>query len=234
MQSATATGRRPEAIRRTPRARIPGVASLRAWDYNAPPDDASSGRLLAGLGSIRPHTMLDLVHDSISRPRRVLGIALLAALCGAAVCARAVQAQELPGSSAVIAWDVPGDDADQGQATYYELRFRATPIAPGDTASWWRGATLVSGLPTPGPAGSVDSVTVTGLNPSMAYWFVLRVGDEIPNWSGFSNVVEKPAFPDGIRPAQITDLDALPGSITTSPRPESTAKKRPPSSGPPR
>lgn len=91
-------------------------------------------------------------------------------------------------ASVWVLWTAPGDDGMSGRAARYELR-RST-AAPGvDTLAWWEAATPVPGLPAPSLAGSTDSVRVTGLARETAYFFILRTADEVPNWSGFSNVV---------------------------------------------
>src|SRR4029077_6093796 len=52
-------------------------------------------------------------------------------------------------------------------------------------------------------AGTVQSVTVTGLQPSTTYYFAIKTGDEVPNWAGISNVTTRTNAlpPELIRPA---------------------------------
>jgi hypothetical protein len=51
---------------------------------------------------------------------------------------------------------------------------------------------------------------MSGLPTGTTYYFVLRVGDEVPNWSGFSNVASKSTGSGG-------GTLATPGSFTASP-----------------
>ncbi len=109
-------------------------------------------------------------------------------------------------STATVTWTAPGDDGVTGRASRYELRMRNAAIAGTDTLSWWNAATGVPGMPSPGVAGTVDSVLVHGLDPTHSWWFVLRTADEVPNWSGFSNVAVRAPYVDTIPPAAIVDL----------------------------
>ncbi|MBI5266871.1 MAG: discoidin domain-containing protein, partial [candidate division Zixibacteria bacterium] len=84
-----------------------------------------------------------------------------------------------------LRWTAPGDDADTGPATTYDLRFD-TLLLTNDTR--FNAATQVTGEPSPQPAGGVDSITITNLNPSQVYFFALKTADEVPNWSPMSNV----------------------------------------------
>lgn len=115
-------------------------------------------------------------------------------------------AQTAADSTVTLLWTAPGDDGDVGTASQYDLRYRTTPISGTDTLTWWNGATPVTGLPTPHPAGSTDSMVVRGLQPLTTYYFIIRAADEVPNWSGFSNVATKTTSGDATPPAAIADL----------------------------
>ena len=115
-------------------------------------------------------------------------------------------AQTAADSSATLRWTAPGDDGNVGRASLYELRYRTTTIVGVDTLSWWNAATIAAGLPSPSPVGSTDSVTVRGLNPATTYRFIIRAADEVPNWSGFSNMATKTTSGDVISPAAISDM----------------------------
>jgi hypothetical protein len=106
-------------------------------------------------------------------------------------------------ATATLFWTAPGDDGTIGTANRYELRYSNAPVT-GDTLAWWNSATSVSNMPRPGNSGSSDSVTVDGLTPSRIYYFLLRAADEVPNWSGFSDLAVR--APDLIPPAAIDDL----------------------------
>ncbi len=88
-----------------------------------------------------------------------------------------------------LIWTAPGDDGNLGRADFYDLRYSTVPVGK-DTASWWISpdTDTVPNEPSPSLAGITDSCTVTGLLPDTTYYFVIKTGDEVPNWSGFSNV----------------------------------------------
>ena len=102
-------------------------------------------------------------------------------------------------NSVQLNWTAAGDDSITGTASQYDLRYSTALI----TAANFAGATVVSGEPTPGAAGSSQSHTVTGLQPATTYWFALKSADDVGNWSLISNVVSKTtsAAPDVTRPA---------------------------------
>ena len=116
------------------------------------------------------------------------------------------RAQTAADSTAVLHWTAPGDDGTVGRATSYALRYRNAAITGTDTLGWWNVATQAAGLPVPGVSGSTDSVRVRGLTPLTTYYFVVRTADEVPNWSGFSNVAVVTTSGDAIAPAAIADL----------------------------
>ena len=87
------------------------------------------------------------------------------------------------GGSITLAWTAPGDDGNVGTASQYDIRYSTSTI----TNANWASATQVSGETAPKPAGSSESFTVTGLNPTTTYYFAIKTADEIPNWSGISN-----------------------------------------------
>jgi len=108
-------------------------------------------------------------------------------------------------TSITLGWTAPGDDSTSGTASQYELRYSTSPI----TALNFSQATLVNGVPAPGPAGSEDSVTVSGLETGTTYYFALITADEVPNWSGLSNVAAIATSSDTTAPAAISDLSSL-------------------------
>jgi fibronectin type III domain protein len=132
--------------------------------------------------------------------------------CVAAACALLLLAaspaagQTAADSTVSLKWTAPGDDGTVGTASRYDLRYRTAAISGVDTLSWWNAATPATGLPTPSPAGSTDSVKVKGLTPQTTYYFIIRAADEVPNWSGFSNVASKTTTGDITPPAAIANL----------------------------
>ena len=101
--------------------------------------------------------------------------------------------------SMTLVWTATGDDADQGRAYRYDLRYSTSSVA--DTASWWNGATAAANLPTPSTSGILDSTVVAGLTPGTTYYFILRVYDDGGNVSGFSNVASAATDSAGAAPA---------------------------------
>lgn len=138
------------------------------------------------------------------------GLALLGVLEPAAA-----RAQTPADSTVLLTWTAPGDDGTIGRATSYDIRYRTVAISGVDTTSWWNAATQLTGEPTPATAGATDSMRVRGLVPLTTYYFMIRAADEIPNWSGYSNVAVKSTTGDATAPATIADLSVT-GTTGTS------------------
>lgn len=83
-----------------------------------------------------------------------------------------------------LSWTAPGDDAQNGIASNYTVRYSHTAI---ESEFGWLMASDVNGEPAPGPAGSAESMTVTGLTPGETYYFAIRAEDDVSNLSGLSN-----------------------------------------------
>ncbi|MDD5687532.1 MAG: discoidin domain-containing protein [Elusimicrobia bacterium] len=106
-------------------------------------------------------------------------------------------------NSVVLSWTSVGDDGNTGTATTYDIRYSNVNI----TDSNWATATQCSGEPAPLVAGNNQSFTVQGLSAGITYYFAMKVGDEVPNWSGISNVVSKATTaPDITAPSTINTL----------------------------
>ncbi|CAG0996393.1 Formylglycine-generating enzyme [Anaerolineae bacterium] len=88
----------------------------------------------------------------------------------------------LPGT-VDLSWIAPGDDATTGTASAYVVRYSTTTI----TDSNWIAAIDLTGEPIPSPAGSIQSMTVSGLTPGQRYHFAIKTQDEVPNISSVSN-----------------------------------------------
>jgi hypothetical protein len=113
--------------------------------------------------------------------------------------------------SVTLNWNAPGDDSLTGTAAQYELRYSTATI----TAANWSSAMTVSGLPTPKIAGSAETFAVTGLLPSTTYYFAIKTADEIPNWSGISNVVSRATLPEQTAPSAVATLAAISSTSST-------------------
>jgi uncharacterized protein (TIGR02145 family) len=104
-------------------------------------------------------------------------------------------------SSIKLTWTAPGDDGDSGTASQYDIRYSTSNITPSD----WNSATQCGDEPTPKVAGSSESYTVTGLTPDTKYYFAMKTADEVPNWSGLSNVPSGKTEPGDS--TTVTDID---------------------------
>ncbi|MDD5687542.1 MAG: carbohydrate-binding protein [Elusimicrobia bacterium] len=115
-----------------------------------------------------------------------------------------------------LVWRSVGDDGNSGTATKYDIRYSLSPIT---TEAEWNSATKIICDLTPSSASSAESFIVFGLSPSTKYYFAIKAGDEVPNWSPLSKSPSgtTPALTDTIPPGKITDLttnDPTPNSIT--------------------
>jgi hypothetical protein len=157
------------------------------------------------------HKHHPITHDAPERaPRVPLWILVAAFIAGLALLGvlkpAAARAQTSADSSVVLTWTSPGDDGNVGRAASYDIRYRTTNISGTDSLAWWNAATQVTGEPAPRTAGATDSMRVRGLAPLTTYYFMIRSADEVPNWSGYSNVATKTTSGDVTAPATIADL----------------------------
>lgn len=132
--------------------------------------------------------------------RRLITLFMWFGLLGMASVANA----QVSSNSVTLNWTTPGDDSLAGQASAFDLRYSTSPI----TAANFTSATRWTSMPAPAASGTSQSVTVTGLTPSTLYYFALKVADDVPNWSGVSNVISRTtlAAPDVTRPFAIASL----------------------------
>ena len=87
-------------------------------------------------------------------------------------------------SSVKLTWTAPGDDGSIGTATQYDIRYATVTITDAN----WNNAVRCVNTPAPGITGIGQSFVVTGLQPYTRYYFAMKTRDEVPNWSGLSNV----------------------------------------------
>lgn len=144
--------------------------------------------------------------------RPVLALTMTALVAAAFVPTRAT-AQTVTWNSVSLTWTAPGDDSLSGTAAQYDLRYSTAAITAANFAS----ATRFMGTPAPAASGTKQAVIVTGLLPNTTYYFAIKTADEVPNWSGISNVISRTtlAAPDTTRPAQVATLTVI-GSTETS------------------
>jgi len=131
-------------------------------------------------------------------------IVILLALAATSGSSAISYAQTVTWNSVQVSWTTPGDDSLTGTAAQFDLRYSTAAI----TAANFNAATRWTATPTPTASGTRQSVTVTGLLPNTNYWFAIKTADEVPNWSGLSNVIQRTtlAAPDTIRPAPTATL----------------------------
>ena len=93
-----------------------------------------------------------------------------------------------PDGSITLTWTAPGGNGENGTASAYDIRYWTKP--PLAVIGWWDSATVMTNLPTPQPAGSNESLTVTlgpdDVEQAVAIYFVLKTSDGT-NLSGVSN-----------------------------------------------
>jgi len=131
----------------------------------------------------------------MSRFRIVAPLMLLALL--AASAARA----QVSANSVTVSWTTPGDDGTIGTASQFDLRYSTSPITTNNFSS----ATRWTQTPVPTAPDTHQTVVVTGLSPATTYYFAIKTADEVPNWSGISNVIQATTSlaPDVTRPAPL-------------------------------
>jgi hypothetical protein len=87
-------------------------------------------------------------------------------------------------ATVTLTWTAPGDDGNTGTASAYVIRYATATIGDAN----WGSASQCSGEPAPQAAGNSQTFTVTGLSPDTTYYFAMKTADEVPNWSGLSNI----------------------------------------------
>ncbi len=114
-------------------------------------------------------------------------------------------------TTVTLSFAAPGDDGAVGTATSYEVRRSTAPI----TSANWTSATVVAGAPAPQPAGTSQTVTVTGLTASTPYYFALKATDEAGHVSALSNVAT--ATTPAVYAVTYTLVGSGGGSVTSAP-----------------
>ncbi len=118
-------------------------------------------------------------------------------------------------TAVALTWTAPGDDGSAGAASSYDIRYSTEEM----TEASWGSATQCSGEPAPGAAGAAQTFTVTDLQPQTAYHFAVKAADEVPNWSGLSNVAiaeTEPAKPENRPPEAPAGTSPVDGSAGAS------------------
>jgi len=113
-------------------------------------------------------------------------------------------------NSITLTWTAPGDDGNSGTASHYDIRYSTSTITEGN----WNSASQCTGEPTPKVAGISESFTVTGLNSNTTYYLAIKTADEVPNWSGLSEIVSEKTLSDSTIYSE--DFSSDPGWITNN------------------
>lgn len=87
-------------------------------------------------------------------------------------------------NSVTLNWTAVGDDGELGTAAAYDFRYQTSLI----DSSNWDSANQVSSEPIPQASGSVESMTINGLDDGVVYYFAIRVIDDANNYSDLSNI----------------------------------------------
>jgi hypothetical protein len=108
-----------------------------------------------------------------------------------------------------LTWTAPGDDAGEGRAASYDLRYSTEPFPAA--GHFPPGYPPVSNTPSPAASQVAETLLVSQLAPTTKYYFAMRVADEADNVSPVSNIATTTTFaspppPDIIPPAMISDL----------------------------
>lgn len=114
-------------------------------------------------------------------------------------------------TSVTLAWQAPGDDVMEADASRYELRYSTTELTEANFADQ---GLLAPGLFTPDPPRSLQQLTIENLTPGLTYYFALRSADEVPNWSSLSAILGL-ALPENAGDPTLWGGSRLPGSGTT-------------------
>lgn len=103
-----------------------------------------------------------------------------------------------------LSWTAPGDDANTGTASSYDIRYSTSVI---DESNWSSASQLI-GEPLPTSVGTAESATVNGLVADVTYYFAMKTSDEVPNVSTLSNVPSLSTLPapDVTAPSAISNL----------------------------
>ena len=118
-----------------------------------------------------------------------------------------------------LRWTATGDDGTIGRAARYDIRYSQYAIQGTDTVGWWNGATIVNTIgKVPPPPGMPDSVLLVNVTYGQRYYAMMRVADEIPNWSRFSNLARFDVVTsvDELVPAPPVRVQAAPNPFSSS------------------
>lgn len=104
-----------------------------------------------------------------------------------------------------FSYTATGDDGIVDQAAMVQIRMAQTQDS---LVSYWDACSIViETVPWAPTVNDTLTVQIT-IETGVTYYFAIKIADEIPNWSGLSNVVIL-TFPDVTGPSPIGDFDAV-------------------------
>jgi hypothetical protein len=105
-----------------------------------------------------------------------------------------------------FSWSAPGDDGVTGTASVYDIRYSADSVVVAN----WDSAVQVLGEPVPSPGGSSEQFAIgMQLQFNTTYFFAIKTADDVPNWSGISNIVRVETGQENIPPATIINFKVI-------------------------
>ena len=109
-------------------------------------------------------------------------------------------AQPINTTTIQLSWTAPGDDANTGTVTRYEIRQSFNVISESNFNDIGRTVFLVPGPARPVSAGQTETIWVGALSDTNTYFFALKAVDDGPapgNYSEISNNSSAKPGPDG-------------------------------------
>ncbi|MFT7645012.1 MAG: hypothetical protein ACI9BF_000681 [Candidatus Paceibacteria bacterium] len=97
-------------------------------------------------------------------------------------------ASSTSGTSVQLTWTSPGDDLDTGNAVAYSIRYATSS---NTITNDWENATIAPTSPSPLVAGTVQTVSVTGLTDGVRYYFGIKTVDDGAGYGDVSNVADE-------------------------------------------
>lgn len=89
-----------------------------------------------------------------------------------------------PSEAPLLVWTATGDDQEQGQAMFYEIRYLTSPITPDNIGLTQQ----VPNAPFPQPAGTIEQLTIPRSLAPGRYYFIIRAWDNVGNLSDSNQV----------------------------------------------
>ena len=107
-------------------------------------------------------------------------------------------------NSVTVSWSDTGDDSLTGNASALEIRWFTSAIDDVNFAN----ATLVAGVPAPGPPGTTHQLTIMGLDRTRDLWFAAQAIDDVNQVSAITAPLQVPHLLDTAPPATPSGLSA--------------------------